>query len=161
MTEAVVVAATRSPIGRAGKGSLRDMRPDDLAAAVAARRWTRFPSSTRRRSTTSTSAAPNRTTSTVATWHAGWRCCWAWTPFPAQPSSAGFYDEEITPVTTPDGQVIDKDHCPRAGVTHARVAARIMGTLIHGLASRDKQIGLETMCVGGGQGMAVILERMA
>jgi len=34
MTEAVIVAATRSPIGRAGKGSLVDLRPDDLAAQV-------------------------------------------------------------------------------------------------------------------------------
>lgn len=34
MPEAVIVAATRSPIGRAFKGSLREMRPDDLAAQV-------------------------------------------------------------------------------------------------------------------------------
>ena len=34
MPEAVIVAATRSPIGRAFKGSLKDVRPDDLAATV-------------------------------------------------------------------------------------------------------------------------------
>ncbi len=34
MPEAVIVAATRSPIGRANKGSLKDMRPDDLTAAM-------------------------------------------------------------------------------------------------------------------------------
>src|SRR5918998_61786 len=34
MAEAVIVAAARSPIGRAGKGSLVDVRPDDLAAGV-------------------------------------------------------------------------------------------------------------------------------
>ncbi|WP_030106836.1 acetyl-CoA C-acetyltransferase [Actinoalloteichus caeruleus] len=34
MPEAVIVAAARSPIGRARKGSLRDVRPDDLAAAM-------------------------------------------------------------------------------------------------------------------------------
>ena len=34
MPEAVIVAAARSPIGRALKGSLRTMRPDDLAAAM-------------------------------------------------------------------------------------------------------------------------------
>ena len=34
MPEAVIVAATRSPIGRAFKGSLKDLRPDDLATAV-------------------------------------------------------------------------------------------------------------------------------
>ena len=32
MPEAVIVATARSPIGRAGKGSLVTMRPDDLAA---------------------------------------------------------------------------------------------------------------------------------
>jgi len=39
--------------------------------------------------------------------------------------------------------------------------ARITATLINGLQSRDKQFGLETMCVGGGQGMAMILERLS
>ena len=34
MPEAVIVAATRSPIGRAFKGSLKDVRPDDLAATI-------------------------------------------------------------------------------------------------------------------------------
>ena len=34
MPEAVIVAATRSPIGRAFKGSLTDLRPDDLAATI-------------------------------------------------------------------------------------------------------------------------------
>ena len=39
--------------------------------------------------------------------------------------------------------------------------ARITTTLINALATRDKQFGLETMCVGGGQGMAMILERLS
>jgi acetyl-CoA C-acetyltransferase len=34
MPEAVIVATARSPIGRAGKGSLKDFRPDDLAATI-------------------------------------------------------------------------------------------------------------------------------
>jgi acetyl-CoA C-acetyltransferase len=38
--------------------------------------------------------------------------------------------------------------------------ARIMSTLINGLEEADKTIGLETMCVGGGQGMAMIIERL-
>jgi acetyl-CoA C-acetyltransferase len=38
---------------------------------------------------------------------------------------------------------------------------RIMTTLINGLQSRDGQFGLETMCVGGGQGMAIIVERLS
>ena len=39
--------------------------------------------------------------------------------------------------------------------------ARITGTLLNGLRARDGQFGLETMCVGGGQGMAMVLERLA
>jgi acetyl-CoA C-acetyltransferase len=39
--------------------------------------------------------------------------------------------------------------------------ARIMTTLIHGLQTTDGQFGLETMCVGGGQGMAMIVERLS
>jgi acetyl-CoA C-acetyltransferase len=39
--------------------------------------------------------------------------------------------------------------------------ARITTTLLNGLRARDKSIGLETMCVGGGQGMALIVERLS
>jgi acetyl-CoA C-acetyltransferase len=38
--------------------------------------------------------------------------------------------------------------------------ARIMTTLLNGLADRDATVGLETMCVGGGQGMAMVVERL-
>src|SRR5918995_6578598 len=34
MPEAVIVSAARSPIGRANKGSLKDLRPDDLTATI-------------------------------------------------------------------------------------------------------------------------------
>src|SRR5215467_7559155 len=34
MPEAVIVSAARTPIGRANKGSLKDMRPDDLTAGI-------------------------------------------------------------------------------------------------------------------------------
>jgi acetyl-CoA C-acetyltransferase len=43
------------------------------------------------------------------------------------------------------------------GMTGARIAT----TLINSLQYHDKQFGLETMCVGGGQGMAMILERLS
>jgi acetyl-CoA C-acetyltransferase len=43
------------------------------------------------------------------------------------------------------------------GMTGARIAT----TLINGLRVRDGQYGLETMCVGGGQGMAMVLERLS
>jgi acetyl-CoA C-acetyltransferase len=39
--------------------------------------------------------------------------------------------------------------------------ARITTTLLNGLAARDGQFGLETMCIGGGQGMAIIYERLS
>jgi acetyl-CoA C-acetyltransferase len=37
---------------------------------------------------------------------------------------------------------------------------RILTTLLNGLRTRDQTVGLETMCVGGGQGMALIVERL-
>ncbi|MQY19745.1 acetyl-CoA C-acetyltransferase [Nocardia macrotermitis] len=43
------------------------------------------------------------------------------------------------------------------GMTGARISA----TLINNLQTHDKQFGLETMCVGGGQGMAMVLERLS
>ncbi len=39
--------------------------------------------------------------------------------------------------------------------------ARIMTTLINGLKATDKTFGMESMCVGGGQGMAMIIERLS
>ncbi|MEV4344423.1 acetyl-CoA C-acetyltransferase [Actinoplanes sp. NPDC049596] len=39
--------------------------------------------------------------------------------------------------------------------------ARLTGTLLNSLDWHDKSIGLETMCVGGGQGMALVLERLS
>lgn len=39
--------------------------------------------------------------------------------------------------------------------------ARIMTTLIHGLQVNNKNVGMETMCVGGGQGLSMIIERMS
>ncbi|WP_337110653.1 acetyl-CoA C-acetyltransferase [Prescottella equi] len=38
--------------------------------------------------------------------------------------------------------------------------ARITATLLNNLQTHDKQFGVETMCVGGGQGMAMVLERL-
>ena len=39
--------------------------------------------------------------------------------------------------------------------------ARIMTTLVNGLISDDLTLGMESMCVGGGQGMAVVIERLS
>ncbi|QYB07400.1 acetyl-CoA C-acetyltransferase [Rhodococcus sp. USK10] len=39
--------------------------------------------------------------------------------------------------------------------------ARITTTLLNNLRTHDRQFGVETMCVGGGQGMAMVLERLS
>ncbi len=46
------------------------------------------------------------------------------------------------------------------GHPYGMTGARIMCTLLNDLQTRDETIGLETMCVGGGQGMAMIVERL-
>ncbi len=46
------------------------------------------------------------------------------------------------------------------GHPYGMTGARIMTTLINDLNTLDRQVGLETMCVGGGQGMAMIVERV-
>jgi acetyl-CoA C-acetyltransferase len=46
------------------------------------------------------------------------------------------------------------------GHPYGMTGARIMCTLLNDLETRDETIGLETMCVGGGQGMAMIVERL-
>ena len=47
------------------------------------------------------------------------------------------------------------------GHPYGMTGARIMNTLLNDLQTLDKSIGLETMCVGGGQGMAMIVERLS
>jgi acetyl-CoA C-acetyltransferase len=46
------------------------------------------------------------------------------------------------------------------GHPYGMTGARIMGTLLNDLETMDRSIGLETMCVGGGQGMAMLVERL-
>jgi acetyl-CoA C-acetyltransferase len=46
------------------------------------------------------------------------------------------------------------------GHPYGMTGARIMCTLLNDLETLDRTIGLETMCVGGGQGMAMIVERL-
>jgi acetyl-CoA C-acetyltransferase len=47
------------------------------------------------------------------------------------------------------------------GHPYGMTGARIMATLLNDLETRDETIGIETMCVGGGQGMAMVVERLA
>lgn len=46
------------------------------------------------------------------------------------------------------------------GHPYGSTGVRMLGTLINGLETRDESLGLATLCVGGGQGMAMILERL-
>ncbi|MCP9487796.1 MAG: acetyl-CoA C-acyltransferase [Gaiellaceae bacterium MAG52_C11] len=46
------------------------------------------------------------------------------------------------------------------GHPYGMTGARIMCTLLNDLETMDRTIGLETMCVGGGQGMAMLVERL-
>jgi acetyl-CoA C-acetyltransferase len=55
--------------------------------------------------------------------------------------------------TNPHGSGISLGH--PIGCT----GARILVTLIHEMVRRELRFGLATLCIGGGQGMAVILER--
>jgi len=47
------------------------------------------------------------------------------------------------------------------GHPFGQTGARIMTTLLNALEDTGKTVGLESMCVGGGQGMAMIVERLA
>ena len=47
------------------------------------------------------------------------------------------------------------------GHPFGQTGARIATTLIHGLQERDARFGLESMCAAGGQGMAMVLERLS
>jgi acetyl-CoA C-acetyltransferase len=46
------------------------------------------------------------------------------------------------------------------GHPFGQTGARIMGTLLNRMETDDQQVGLETMCVAGGQGKAMIVERV-
>jgi acetyl-CoA C-acetyltransferase len=47
------------------------------------------------------------------------------------------------------------------GHPYGMTGARIMNTLLNGMTESGGTLGLETMCVGGGQGMAMIVERLS
>jgi acetyl-CoA C-acetyltransferase len=70
------------------------------------------------------------------------------------PSARGIGVDPFGEKLNPHGGAIALGH--PFGMT----GARILCTLLNGLRERDAAIGLETMCVGGGQGMAMIVERL-
>jgi acetyl-CoA C-acetyltransferase len=70
------------------------------------------------------------------------------------PSARGIGVDPFSDKLNPHGGAIALGH--PFGMT----GARILCTLLNGLRETDKTVGLETMCVGGGQGMAMIVERL-
>ena len=70
------------------------------------------------------------------------------------PSARGLGIDPFSDKLNPHGGAIALGH--PFGMT----GARIMTTLLNGLEDAGKTYGLETMCVGGGQGMAMIVERV-
>ena len=70
------------------------------------------------------------------------------------PSARGIGVDPFSDKLNPFGGAIALGH--PFGMT----GARILCTLLNGLRERNQTIGLETMCVGGGQGMAMIVERL-
>jgi acetyl-CoA C-acetyltransferase len=70
------------------------------------------------------------------------------------PSARGLGVDPFSEKLNPHGGAIALGH--PFGMT----GARILCTLLNGLREKDKTVGLETMCVGGGQGMAMIVERL-
>ncbi len=71
------------------------------------------------------------------------------------PSALGIGVDPFSDKLNPHGGAIALGH--PFGMT----GVRILATLLNDLRSRDQTIGLETMCVGGGQGMAIIVERVS
>ncbi len=70
------------------------------------------------------------------------------------PSAPGIGVDPFSDKLNPHGGAIALGH--PFGMT----GARILCTLLNGLREKNKTYGLETMCVGGGQGMAMIVERL-
>ncbi|WP_020495600.1 acetyl-CoA C-acetyltransferase [Sciscionella marina] len=64
-------------------------------------------------------------------------------------------DPETDPRFNPNGSGISLGH--PVGAT----GGRILATLVHELHRREARYGLETMCIGGGQGLAAVFERLA
>lgn len=72
---------------------------------------------------------------------------------------------QVLPVCSELGIDIDRQLNPHGGALalghpFGMSGARIMGTLLNDLETLDRTIGLETMCIGGGQGMAMLVERL-
>jgi acetyl-CoA C-acetyltransferase len=131
MPEAVIAAAARTPIGRAFQGSLTDLGPDGPVQA--------------------SRQALAQAGMTIADIDL------------AEINEA--FAAQVIPSHRDLGTDIDKlnvnGRAIAAGHPFGMTGARITTTLINSPQFHDKQSGLETICVGGGQGMVLVLERLS
>ena len=140
-SEVVIAAIGRTPIGRAVKGSLIDQRPDDLGGYVVDEVL---------KSSRQALSRAGMTVDDVDVVEIN-------EAFAAQviPAARGIGVDPFSDKLNPHGGAIALGH--PFGMT----GVRILATLLNDLRTRDQAIGLETMCVGGGQGMAMIIERLS
>ena len=122
MPEAVIVATARTPIGRAFKGSLKDLRADDLAAFIIKAALDKVPQ-----------LDPEDVDDLML--------------------GCGLF--------RPHGRVTVGNCCPLNDGAAAMVIMSDTKARELGLTPLARIVGLETMCVGGGQGMALVLERLS
>jgi acetyl-CoA acetyltransferase len=213
MPEAVIVSVARSPIGRANKGSLKDLRPDELSAFIVRTALDKIPALDRKtvddlylgcglpggemgnnmgrivNVLNDMDEVPGATitrycASSVQTTRMAFHAIKAGegdvfisagvetvSRFAKGTSDhiPGTRNEAFAAQVVPSYQELGID-LDRLNVNGGAIAvghpfgmtgARLQNTLINSLDWHDKSTGLITMCVGGGQGMALILERLA
>ena len=103
----------------------------------------------------------------VAQWFfhcAGWADKLDWVGLGARPQPLGVAAQVIPSfrdLNLPEDKVNINGGAIAVGHPFGMTGARITTTLLNSLDWHDKSIGLETMCVGGGQGMAMIVERLS
>jgi len=73
---------------------------------------------------------------------------------------------QVVPIARDLGISVEDQLNPHGGAIalghpFGMTGARIMTTLINDLQTLDKQIGIETMCIGGGMGIAMMIERLS
>jgi acetyl-CoA C-acetyltransferase len=119
MTDAVIVATARTPIGRAFKGSLVDARPDDLGGFIVDTVLNKVPELDRADVEDVIIGAANG--SGEQSMNVGRERMDEIAKMSQDRAVAaqenGFFDREITPYTLPDGTVVAKDDGPRAGTS--------------------------------------------
>jgi acetyl-CoA C-acetyltransferase len=213
--EAVIVATARTPIGRAFKGSLKDLRPDDLAAFIIRTALEKVPQLypediddlmlgcglpggeqgfnmarvvavllgyDHLPGVTLTRYCASSLQTTRMAFHAikaGEGDVFISAGVEMVSRYAGGNSDSLPDTMNPvfasaqartaqaagDGAKSwpdpRQDGAIAVGHPFGMTGARITTTLINSLQFHDKQFGLETMCVGGGQGMALVLERLS